>query len=89
MIAYCAHVLCIRTARESRIPEFGWPIHNASHPRRGRGALDNPKNRFTVLEYVRDEDVGEMESSSLATEVFHDTSRSVCQCQTVPWRCAQ
>jgi len=52
-------------------------MHNASNPRRGRGAQDNPKNRFTALEYVRDEDVCEGDRPPQATEVFEDTSRSI------------
>ncbi len=50
---------------------------NTSPPNRGRGTQDNPKNRFTILEYTRDEDAGEDEVSTRATEVFHDTSRSI------------
>jgi DNA repair photolyase len=52
-------------------------MHHASHPRRGRGAQDNPKNRFTALEYVRDADMGDVTTHPLATELFHDTSRSI------------
>jgi DNA repair photolyase len=57
-------------------------MHNASNPRRGRGAQDNPKNRFTALEYVRDEDVCDEDACEgdrppQTTEIFEDTSRSI------------
>jgi DNA repair photolyase len=52
-------------------------MHNASNPRRGRGAQSNPKNRFTALEYVRDEAGCDEEIRPQATQVFRDTSRSI------------
>jgi DNA repair photolyase len=52
-------------------------MHNASNPRRGRGAQNNPKNRFTALEYVRDEEGCDEEIRPQVTEVFRDTSRTI------------
>lgn len=49
----------------------------ASHPRRGRGAADNPVNRFESLAYERDWDLAEDESPSVKTQFFKDTSKSV------------
>jgi len=51
-------------------------MSNASTPRRGRGAQDNPKNRFTPLAYVPDEEVGGAPPAQ-ATELYCDTSRSI------------
>ncbi|ETW92804.1 MAG: radical SAM protein [Candidatus Entotheonella factor] len=59
-------------------------MHHTSKPRRGRGTPDNPKNRFTALEYIRDEDAGDEESSPQATEVFYDTTRSIIARNTSP-----
>ena len=52
-------------------------MHNASNSRRGRGAQSNPKNRFTALEYVRDEAGCDEAIRPQATQVFRDTSRSI------------
>jgi DNA repair photolyase len=57
---------------------------NPLNPRRGRGAQDNPKNRFTLLAYVRDEDAGGTPSHPQSTELYHDTSRSIIARNTSP-----
>jgi DNA repair photolyase len=59
-------------------------MHHAPNPRRGRGAQQNPKNRFTALAYVRDGNSGEEPPSPLTTELFYDTSRSIIARNTSP-----
>jgi hypothetical protein len=46
-------------------------------PVRGRGAADNPGNRFTVLHYVRDADGSDPEDPAPTTQFLHDTTRSI------------
>src|SRR5438045_4903544 len=43
---------------------------------RGRGASDNPANRFEKLHYVRDEEDGE-DGSAPTTQFFRDRTRSI------------
>ncbi|MFQ5852262.1 MAG: PA0069 family radical SAM protein [Candidatus Binatia bacterium] len=50
----------------------------ANQPRiRGRGAAENPPNRFQPIEYVRDPDIIDPEHPSLETHYLQDTSRSI------------
>lgn len=44
--------------------------------RRGRGAADNPTNRFESLAYERDPDVSDEDAPSLKTQFFKDDSKS-------------
>ena len=50
---------------------------NANRPRRGRGAADNPVNRFESLAYERDPELADDESPSVRTQFFKDASKSV------------
>jgi DNA repair photolyase len=44
---------------------------------RGRGAADNPANRFTLLTYERDPDAPLDETPSPATQFLHDSTRTI------------
>src|SRR5271166_7025295 len=44
---------------------------------RGRGAADNPPNRFEQLHYERDPELDEVEAPARATHFFKDTARSL------------
>ena len=44
---------------------------------RGRGAAQNPANRFISLRYERDPELDEVEQPAPATQFFSDTSRSI------------
>src|SRR5438094_1850052 len=46
-------------------------------PIRGRGAAENPPNRFKQIRYENDPDVGEFEQPSPTTHFLKDTSKSV------------
>lgn len=46
-------------------------------PARGRGASDNPPNRFTPLYYVRDQEWTDKDDPSPKTQVMRDASRSI------------
>jgi len=48
-----------------------------NQPRRGRGATDNPLNRFESLAYERDPDLSDDDSPSIKTQFLKDTSKSV------------
>ncbi len=50
---------------------------HANQPRRGRGAADNPVNRFESLAYERDDELPDDESPSIKTQFFRDASKSV------------
>lgn len=53
-------------------------------PVHGRGAADNPGNRFTVLHYVRDADGLDPEDPAPTTQFLHDTTRSIIAYNTSP-----
>ena len=44
---------------------------------RGRGAAENPPNRFTTMFYVRDQDWHEPDDPAPVTQCLRDTSRSI------------
>ncbi len=46
-------------------------------PIRGRGAAENPKNRFTALCYVHDPNGTDPENPAPQTQFLHDTTRSI------------
>jgi DNA repair photolyase len=46
-------------------------------PQRGRGAPNNPPNRFEPLWYSRDPEWNDLEDPALETQFFRDTSRSI------------
>jgi DNA repair photolyase len=46
-------------------------------PKRGRGALANPANRFEALRYTRDPEWTDPEDPAIETQFFKDTSRSI------------
>jgi DNA repair photolyase len=46
-------------------------------PIRGRGAADNPANRFERLNYEADPNCGEVDSPAPSTQFFRDTTRSI------------
>jgi hypothetical protein len=46
-------------------------------PIRGRGASDNPPNRFTPLYYVREHDWIDEDDPAPRTRVLRDASRSI------------
>jgi DNA repair photolyase len=46
-------------------------------PLRGRGAADNPANRFELLHYERDPDEAPCDGPAPATQFFKDLSRSI------------
>jgi DNA repair photolyase len=47
------------------------------NPPRGRGAADNPANRFEAIHYEPDPDVDESERPAPTTQFLKDTSRSI------------
>jgi DNA repair photolyase len=48
----------------------------ANTPKRGRGASDNPVNRFESLAYERDSEMSDDELPSIQTQFFKDVSKS-------------
>jgi len=48
----------------------------ANIPRRGRGASDNPVNRFESLAYERDPELADDDPPSVQTQFFRDASKS-------------
>ena len=53
------------------------PIH-------GRGAAENPRNRFEPIEYLRDPDLIDHEDQSPETHFLKDTSRSLISTSESP-----
>lgn len=52
-------------------------MHDEPKPIRGRGAAENPDNRFAHLRYVPDQDWSDAEDPAPTTQFFHDATRSV------------
>jgi DNA repair photolyase len=52
-------------------------VQGKSDAVRGRGAVENPPNRFTTMFHVRDEDWHAPDDPAPATQCLRDTSRSV------------
>jgi len=52
-------------------------MHGKSTPIRGRGAAENPANRFTTLSYVPDPDGTDPEGPAPRTQFLRDTTRSI------------
>ena len=46
-------------------------------PLRGRGAAENPPNRFEPIEYVPDPDAHDPDQPPLPTQLFHDTTKQI------------
>lgn len=55
------------------LPQLG----DHAEPIRGRGAAENPRNRFVALDVVADEDVHELSPPSTQTVYLRDTTRSI------------
>jgi len=55
------------------LPQLG----DHAEPIRGRGAAENPRNRFVALDLVADEDVHELSPPSTQTVYLRDTTRSI------------
>src|SRR6476661_7673821 len=49
----------------------------SADPARGRGAVANPRNRFTPLDVVVDADVHDLSPPASRTVYLHDTTRSI------------
>jgi DNA repair photolyase len=56
-----------------RLPQIG----EHAEAVRGRGAAENPRNRFVALDVVADEDVHDLTPSSSETVYLRDTTRSI------------
>ncbi len=52
-------------------------MNDCSGPHRGRGATENPANRFETLHYERDPDAPPEDNPAPATEFFKDRARSI------------
>jgi DNA repair photolyase len=52
-------------------------MHTPQEPPRGRGAADNPPNRFELLRYEPDPDAPTAESSRPETRLYRDPTRSI------------
>ena len=52
-------------------------MNGRSAPNRGRGAAENPKNRFTEMHYAPDDNDVDPEGPAPQTQCFHDTTRSI------------
>lgn len=50
---------------------------NEARPARGRGSASNPKNRFEAIERIPEPAADQDETSSLKTQFFADSSRSI------------
>src|SRR2546423_12216043 len=58
-------------------PERSPAMSDSSLPLRGRGASDNPPNRFDRIHYERDPDAPPEEEVAPATVLLRDTTRTI------------